>query len=324
MASITQDTASAAKKSARPFDKRPGAARGRSAAVPSGNGAALGTDEEEKARRVRFFREWFESWLEKPLSMRSTGQYALPQEYFISMAEFVARTLRLDPESDAVLDVGCDSAMVSRLVAPRCRRFVGVDFMPGLLAQTPGKENILSASGAPASFIAADGRALPFRPRAFNKAYCEGVIHTLPSVDDGVKLIEDMTRVCGPGATLLVGGVPDVAKRTVARLEVLRRGAWSDRIKLILSFTVPGRIKNFFRRRGFKLTRMVLLEYDFAQLKERFEAQGFRCEIVHFPDRFWSRDFRRTRTNLLIRIPAPAQGPGETPDLKFHGLASRL
>jgi ubiquinone/menaquinone biosynthesis C-methylase UbiE len=297
MESITKDTANTLKKSAPPFD--------------DARLSAVGAVPDERARRVEYFREWFESWLDKPLSMRSTGQYALPHEYFLSMAEFVAETLRLDPDKDSVLDVGCDSAMVSRHVSPRCRRFIGVDFMAGLLAQTPDKEKIVSAAGRPVSFIAADGRLLPFRARAFDKAYCEGVIHTLPSVEDGVKLIEDMTRVCAPGGMVLVGGVPDTAKRITGHFEVLRRGTWSDRIKMVISFATPGPIKNFFRRRGFRLTKMVLLEYDFKQLQKTFAARGFDCKIVHFPNHFWSRDFRRTRTNLLIRIPTAADANSE-------------
>lgn len=79
--------------------------------------------------------------------------------------------------------------MVSRRVASRCHSFVGVDFIAGMLMDTPRGE-VKSASGRAADFAAADGRCLPFRSGVFTKAYCSGVLHTLPSRADGMKMVE--------------------------------------------------------------------------------------------------------------------------------------
>jgi len=264
-------------------------------------------EDKERSRRIKFFRDWFEGFVDKPMSMRSTGQSPLPKEYFASTAEFISQTLQLDASSDSVLDVGCDSAMVSRLVAPRSHQFVGVDFIPGMVAQIP-KQEIRCASSKSVFFAAADGRSLPFRPHTFSKIYCSGVIHTLPSHQDGVKMIEDLTRVCRPGGAVLVANIPDVAKHMVACLEVLRRGAIADKIKLLISLAIPRWAKNLLLRLGLQSPyRMTLLEYDFNELKEKFEAEGFECQILHFSDKYWSRDFRLTRSNLLIRIPHKAR-----------------
>src|SRR4051812_37330283 len=106
----------------------------------SESAGALGMEGKERSRRIEFFRDWFEGFVHKPMEMRSTGQSSLPQEYFMAMADFISDTLQLNPEFDSVLDVGCDSAMVSRLIAPRCDRFIGVDFIPGMVAQIPQQE----------------------------------------------------------------------------------------------------------------------------------------------------------------------------------------
>jgi hypothetical protein len=81
----------------------------------------------------------------------------------------------------------------------------------------------------------------------------------------------------------------------------------------LTSLAIPRWMKNLMLRSGFKTPYpMTLLEYDFNDLKKKFEAKNFECEILNFPDQFWSRDFRLTRTNLLIRIPQTAQSLPET------------
>lgn len=254
-----------------------------------------------RSLRARAWREWFEGWVSQPFSKRSIGCHSISEEAFASTAEFVVAALRLDPDSDVVLDVGCDSAMVSRLVAPRCRYFVGVDFIPAMLADIP-QPAFASASGRPASLVAADGRFAPFRAHAFTKAYCSGVIHTVPSREDGLEIIQELLRVCRPGGEVLVAAVPDTAKRFRACTEAWRQAGPSGKLRLLISLALPRPVKNGLRRLlGLQGERLVFLDYDLDDLKRKLESQGARCEILHFPDNYWSANFRNTRSNLLIR-----------------------
>jgi SAM-dependent methyltransferase len=282
--------------------------------------AAFEPDPAEKKRRIEFFQSWFEGFVDKPMSMRSNGTCALPPEYFAATAEFISEALGLDAAADSVLDVGCDSAMVSRLVSPRCRRFVGVDFIPGMLAQIP-REHLRTGGGA-AGLAAADGRFLPFRSDVFMKVYSSAVIQTLPSHADGVRMIEEMLRICRPGGAVLIANIPDAAKHGVAVREVLRHGRPGEKLKTLLSLAAPRWAKDLLHRLGVRPTAMVLLEYDFAGLKKTFEARGFRCEILHLPESYTSQDFRLTRSNLLIRVPAATRGrsggQNETFDQENH------
>jgi SAM-dependent methyltransferase len=248
------------------------------------------------------WKTWFESWVDKPLEQRSTGWSALPDEYFAATANFLASTLRLDAERDRVLDVGCDSAMVSRLVVPRCRQLTGVDFVPGMLAD--GRR----LTAGLAAFLAADGRRLPFAPKTFGKAYCTGVVHVMPSQADGIALIREMIRVCEPGGTVLVAAVPDVRKRWTARLDVWKRAGLAGKVCLPIWVALPRWV-----RRPLKawLGRSdagpaIYLDYDLRRLKDELDAEGLTCTILDYPDDYWSSDFRRTRSNLLIRIPSHA------------------
>ncbi len=263
-----------------------------------------------RSARARRWLEWFESWLERPLEQRSSGFCTLPEEYFEAAGRFVAGALELDPGSDDVLDVGCDSAMLSRRVAPHCRRLTGVDLVPGLLWSAPVL-TVRTGSGARPAFLACDGRRLPFRSGAFDKVYCVSTIHTLPSREDGARVVAELARVCAPGGRVLVGSVPDRARRWRARREQWRRGGWRGRIELLASLLLPAPVKTLLHRLAGVAPerRLVALEYDLDRLRERVAERGHDCRRIDFPSDYWSRDFRATRSNLLISVPAAEETP---------------
>lgn len=267
--------------------------------------------QEERDLRARAWREWFESWLNMPLAKRSRGYDAVSEEHFISTAEHIASTLELDPGSDFVLDVGCDSAMVSRFVAPRCRGFVGLDLISAMLTDID-REDIRSASGRRAWFMAADGRALPFQSDVFSKAYCSGVIHTLPSHEDALRFVRELVRVCWPGGKVLIAGVPDVRKRFRARLEALREAGGADKMRLAIRLLIPSPIRSVLRWALQRRPRspLVFLEFNLRKLKRKLEKEGLRCDILDFPEDYWSRDFRKARSNFIIRIPGSSHRTG--------------
>jgi hypothetical protein len=154
-------------------------------------------------------------------------------------------------------------------------------------------------------FAAADGRCLPFASATFAKAYCSGVVHTLPSREDGLLMILELLRVSKPGAEVLVAAIPNARKRWRARREAFRLGGRREKAQIVGAFLLPGPVKRFARRLVPCLPRapLLYLEYDLRELKTLLESRGFGCAIVDYPADFWSRDFRETRSNLLIAVP---------------------
>lgn len=258
----------------------------------------------EASFRELAWKAWFEGWLAQPRAKRSTGYHSISDQDLKSTADFIVSVLALSETTDSVLDVGCDSAMVSRFVAPQCLSFVGADFIFGLLADVDWG-SIKTASGISATCVAADGCKLPFSSGTFSKAYCSGVIQTLPSRNAGQKMIEEMVRICRPGGTVLVAGVPDMRKRFRAKCEVWRRSGAMARLKLLGSMAVPRHVKKYLRRwfKWIPTDSLVLLDYDLQQLKQRFESAGYMCKTLDYPADYWSRDFRMTRSNLVIHVP---------------------
>jgi ubiquinone/menaquinone biosynthesis C-methylase UbiE len=157
---------------------------------------------------------------------------------------------------------------------------------------------------------AADGRRLPFASGTFTKVYCTGVIHMLPSVDDGLRVIDELTRVCCPGGTVLVAAVPDERKRSVALRDAWEVSSVGGKLRILCSRTIPQPAKQMLRRLlGMGQTEPVSLSYDLKEVKRRLRVRNFECKLMDFPEDYWSRDFRRTRSNLIIRV-KPQTGRG--------------
>jgi ubiquinone/menaquinone biosynthesis C-methylase UbiE len=269
----------------------------------------------DRERREQAWRSWFESWLAEPIEKRSIGCHAVPEAGMRATAEHVVAALGLDADRDVVLDLGCSSALVTRWVAPRCRRLVGADFIPGLIADGRADVERRIASGASCgmpAFVASDGRRLPFPAAAFTKAYCSGVIHTLPTREDGVRMIRELVRVCAPGGVVLVAAVPDRAKHWRAVRGSWRSSGLAARARIAAAVVLPGFVKRAAKRalgviaprRRWESLRYI--EYDLQALAQELASNGLRCRVVDFPDRYWSEDFRDTRSNLVIHLPVKA------------------
>jgi SAM-dependent methyltransferase len=283
------------------------------------------------ARMIRAaqWRRWFEGWLNEPLAKRSIGFHELPEDAFKAMAHHISSTLHLDPSRDVVLDLGCDSALVTLWVAPHCTRLVGVDFIPGMLVDAKRRRDRETATVDDLRFAAADGRALPFSSETFAKAYSSGVVHTLPSQGDGLAMILEMVRVVKPGGQVLIAAVPDVRKRWRARREAFRLGGFGDRARIFLAAVVPAPLKRLARRVAPWLPPAPLryLEYDLREVSSLLEGRGLTCAILDYPRDFWSRDFRETRSNLLIAVPngaATSAVPSSIPHPAPSGESDRL
>jgi SAM-dependent methyltransferase len=253
--------------------------------------------------RVNAWQAWFTSWIDRPLASRSTGCAALDEAAFESASDFIATSLALS-DADAVLDVGCDSAMITRHIAPRVGRLLGIDFIHEMLRDT-NRLPLTVTDGDSPWFVTADACRLPIRSGSFTKVYSSAMLHTLPTRAHGMQAIDELVRVTAAGGVVMLSSVPDTAKRLASRIDIWKRARAADKVTLPVRWLIPGRIKTLVRR---LLQRPAtglpeFLSYDLRGIARTFEARGFQCEIRDFPRDYWSGEFRTSRSNLLIRIP---------------------
>lgn len=263
---------------------------------------------DEAVLREQAWRSWFRSWIAQPLSARSTGCYQVRDSDCRAAAASIVSLLNLTAGDD-VLDVGCDSALISRLVAPQCRRFAGVDFIPEMLRDA--RDRVMDpATVDRARFIAADGRALPIRSGAFPKVYCSAVLHTLATHADGQAMIDELIRVTADGGKVLLASVPDRAKRGANRALVWQRAPLAGKLTLPLRWVVPPAARRWGRRilRRPETGPPAFLEYDLQQIAAALEGRGLRSVIHDFPADHPNLDFQRTRSNLVITVRHSARG----------------
>ncbi len=115
------------------------------------------------------------------------------------------------PAEARVLEVGCGTGVVTRVLArrPRVARVTGVDLSPFLLARA----RQLAAHLQNVTFQAGDGRSLPFAAETFNVV----VFHTtLSHVPEPQQALREVFRLLVPSGSLAVFD-GDYASVTVAR-----------------------------------------------------------------------------------------------------------
>jgi ubiquinone/menaquinone biosynthesis C-methylase UbiE len=146
--------------------------------------------------------------------LRRDVPHDVPSEYAAGAAEYDRRWARYNAASLAVLrpwiagrdlgrvlDVGCGTANVLRLVADagaRADAYAGIDPAPRMLHIARGKAR---ASGVRGGFAAAVAEALPFADGAFDVVITASTLHDWDDVRAGLAGIR---RVLRPGGELLL------------------------------------------------------------------------------------------------------------------------
>ncbi len=105
----------------------------------------------------------------------------------------------------SVVEVGCAAGFLAYGVAPRVRRYQGIDLAANALAAA----RRLALPNA--NFLQGDAHTLPLPDASVDAAFCYDVVTNFPTFADYSGLIVEMLRVVRPGGPVLVGSVPDRA-----------------------------------------------------------------------------------------------------------------
>lgn len=106
-----------------------------------------------------------------------------------AVSEDAAKALDLC-RHDTLLDVGCSKRLIGSRLAPKVRKYVGLDYVLGFRPDVVG-----------------DAAAIPFRDASFDKALCAGVLLCIHPDLHG-RVLSELRRVVKPGGIAFVASNP--------------------------------------------------------------------------------------------------------------------
>jgi len=173
------------------------------------------------------------------------------------------------PEDSVILDMGCGTGIITREVARRGYKVIGVDYSYGMLREARG---ICNADDNPeVKLLQADVESLPFRDSSFSLILCLGVITYLES--EG-KALREFSRVLKPYGTLVLSSRNKAYLGRFFDLPVLLRRSLS---KLVSSLKRASGSRIADRKGGTAIKKSFpkYRRYSTPDLKISLERQGF-------------------------------------------------
>ena len=155
----------------------------------------------------------------------------------------------IDPE-DTVLECACGTGLLSTVIAEKCRHLTATDFSKKMLRKA--QKNCREYSNI--KFETADITALKYPDNSFDKVVAGNVIHLL---DEPLKALSELDRVCKPGGTLIIPAYMNREKKTEDSSFISAVGKAGADFKR--QFTVQS-FEHFFREAGYSDVKITMAE----------------------------------------------------------------
>ncbi|MEE4202370.1 MAG: amino acid adenylation domain-containing protein [Halieaceae bacterium] len=142
------------------------------------------------------FSGWTSSYTGQPIPLMEMCQWA---------DDTVKRILSLKPTK--VLEIGCGSGLILFRLAPHCRRYVGIDFAAGLLAQIK-RHLALVPPTCEVELVHRRANALDGLPeKTFDCVVINSVVQYFPNLDYLLEVLQGALQRVQPGGTLFLGDI---------------------------------------------------------------------------------------------------------------------
>lgn len=165
----------------------------------------------------------------------------------VGTSEFLLKNVGIDP-NDVVLEIGCGIGRVGKCLAPRCRRWIGADVSPRMLAFAA--ERLREFPNV--EFVELSGNDLrPIADNSIDLVYCTVVFMHLESWDR-YAYVEEAFRVLRPGGKLYVDNVDLCSDGGWAIFETHRRFPIDQRPDHITVCSTPQELQEYLKRAGFE------------------------------------------------------------------------
>lgn len=128
-----------------------------------------------------------------------------PEEAQQAVAQAVLDLLKPSPQA-RLLDVGCGLGNLTKYWVPHFERVAATDLSPGMI----DRARLVLPD---ADLHVAPAHELPFDDEAFDRAVCYGVFQLFPDYAYARTALAEILRVVKPGGLLVLGDIPDAARR---------------------------------------------------------------------------------------------------------------
>ncbi|MCE7744475.1 MAG: class I SAM-dependent methyltransferase [Candidatus Heimdallarchaeota archaeon] len=141
------------------------------------------------------------------------NRFSIPEVYDLIAESFdskrrhpwkeVIQFIKQLPATSRILDLGCGNARHTRVMLERNFEVIGLDISYRIL-QTAKENELSSVKDKLTSLINSDARVLPFRNEVFDHVIMIAVIHHFESIDDRVKILQEIKRILTENGTCLI------------------------------------------------------------------------------------------------------------------------
>jgi ubiquinone/menaquinone biosynthesis C-methylase UbiE len=128
-----------------------------------------------------------------------------PEEAQQVVARAVLDLLKPSPQA-SLLDVGCGLGNLTKYWAPHFAHVAATDLSPGMI----DRARLVLPD---ADLYVAPAHELPFEDETFDRAVCYGVFQLFPDYAYARTALAEMLRGVRPGGVLVLGDVPDAARK---------------------------------------------------------------------------------------------------------------
>ncbi len=181
------------------------------------------------------------------MHVSGTEDEAVIEQSGVGTSEFLFKHVGVSA-GDVVLEIGCGIGRVGKYLAPRCRRWIGADVSPHMLALA--RERLRDFSNV--EFVELSGTDLsPIADGSIDLVYCTVVFMHL-EMWDRYNYVEEAFRVLRPGGKLYVDNVDLCSDGGWAIFETHRRFPVDQRPDHITVCSTPQELQEYLKRAGFE------------------------------------------------------------------------
>lgn len=162
-------------------------------------------------------------------SWEEAHRWPYSEEVAQSTIDDIRKKLNVD-SAQRILEVGCGCGIICQKLLTDNQKAVGLDLSETLLQRA----NDFGVDHRRVALVAAEASRLPIRDSSFDRVLCYSVFQCFPSKRHAKRVLNELIRVCRPGAVILVGDIFGKAHASLYRKAARIALCWFRILRLMI------------------------------------------------------------------------------------------